>query len=909
MKKLSFLLLLFAAIQLQAQIKITKLLCENLVNPIGVGTTQPQLSWQLSATARNTTQSAYELMVSRDLKDFSAKNIVWNTGKVSSDQSLYIVYAGKPLQSTQKYYWKVRVWDNKGKSSGWSTVASWQMGLLKTSEWSAKWIEPGYVEDSVLRPSPLFRKEFKVEKALKSATLFVTAHGLYEGMINGNRVGDAYFTPGWTSYNKRLQYQTYDISKYLKTGANAIGFTLASGWYRGELTWSMYKNIWGSKLGVLAQIKLEYTDGTTQNVITDENWKSSTGEIRYSELYHGEWIDHRQNQINWSTTGFNDNKWSGVKVAQYDNSNLVASTYEPPRKKEIFNPVKIFRTPKNELVVDFGQNLVGFVQIKLRGKAGDTVQVYHAEVLDKAGNFYIENLRDAKQKLVCILSGKGDENFEPCFTYMGFRYVRINNYNSNLKPEDIVAHAVYADMPPTGTFECSDTLINKLQKNIQWGQKGNFLEAPTDCPQRDERLGWTGDAQVFFRTGAFNMHIYNFFEKWMKDVAADQAADGSLPHTIPNVFFKYPNEDGKGSSGWADVTTIVPWDMYLTYGNTRILEEQYVSMKAWVDYISSKSENHIWVNGWHFGDWLSYAPDNDWEDRAARTDKQMIAQSFYVFSSQILANTAKVLNKTDDYKKYTALVEKTKEAFVREYVTPSSRIMSNTQTAYVLALHFDILPENMRAEAVKRLVENIHQYKNHLTTGFLGTPYLCHVLSRFGYTELAYKLLLNKDYPSWLYPVTQGATTIWERWDGQKPNGTFQDKGMNSFNHYAYGAIGDWMYRTVAGLNPDLNAPGYKRIIINPEPGGGFTHATASYQSGYGKITSGWQKINNKSIFNISIPCNTTAKVVLPAASVAAITEGNKPVNQQNAIKVISESGKTVVLEIGSGNYCFTVNN
>jgi alpha-L-rhamnosidase len=472
---------------------------------------------------------------------------------------------------------------------------------------------------------------------------------------------------------------------------------------------------------------------------------------------------------------------------------------------------------------------------------------------------------------------------------MGFRYVRIQGWPGNLKPENLLATALYSEMPPTGNFTCSNALVNQLQRNIQWGQKGNFLDVPTDCPQRDERLGWTGDAQVFARTAAYNMNVAPFFTKWLKDVAADQREDGAVPFVIPNVL----GANAAASAGWADAATIIPWNMYQAYGDTKFLADQYESMKKWVSYMEKSSKDYLWNTGFHFGDWLFYRPFDDNDGRSAVTDKYLIAQSFFIHSTQILINTAKVLGKPDDEKKYSALLKNIQDAYLKEYMTANGRLVSSTQTAYVLALNFDILPENLRAPAAAKLADNVKSYGNHLTTGFLGTPYLCHVLTRFGYTDVAYSLLLQESYPSWLYPVKMGATTIWERWDGIKPDSTFQTPGMNSFNHYAYGAIGDWMYRVITGIREA--SPGYKKITIAPQPGGNLTHATAELKTPYGLVKSAWKIENGVMKMDMTIPPNTTADIVLPKAA---------SVKSQPEIKTTTE-GENTKATVGSGSYHF----
>ncbi|MGH2649054.1 MAG: family 78 glycoside hydrolase catalytic domain, partial [Ginsengibacter sp.] len=569
---------------------------------------------------------------------------------------------------------------------------------------------------------------FLTNKKIVSATAYITAHGLYEAAINGIRIGDAYLTPGWTSYNNRLQYQAYDVTNMLKQGNNAIAVTLGSGWYRGSLAWAANKNIYGKDIALLFQINITYADGSTDIITSDDSWKSSTGRIRYAEIYNGETDDATKEKNGWTLPGYNDSKWSGVNVADYSKDILVSTENEPVRKHETFKPIHIFKTPKGEQVIDFGQNLVGWVIVKAKGRPGDTITISHAEVLGKKGNFYTDNLRAAKAQDKYILKGTDEETFEPHFTWHGFRFIKVEGYSGELKPENFTAVTLYSDMQPTGSFNTSNVLINQLQHNIQWGQKGNFLDVPTDCPQRDERLGWTGDAQVFSRTATFNMNVNNFFAKWLKDVAADQI-NGDVPFVIPNVL----GPNAAGSTGWADVATIIPWNVYLAYGDKKVLEDQYNSMKAWVEYMHQKSRNDLWNTGFHFGDWLFYRPDDDNDGRAAVTDKYLIAQCFYAHSTQLLINAAKVLGKEDDLATYSALLQKIKDAFLKEYMTPNGRLVSGTQTAYVLALNFDMLPESLRAQAATRLAENVESYDNHLTTGFLGTPYLCHVLTRFGY--------------------------------------------------------------------------------------------------------------------------------------------------------------------------------
>ncbi len=878
-----------------AQLKVAELLTDNLVEPSGIDNPHPRFSWQLVSPKRNTVQQAYEIRV----RSNSPSRITWTSGKVKSANSILVEYQGPAFSPASTYSWQVRVWDNHGQSSGWSDAARWQTGIGGPENWKAGWITAELQEDTVRRPGQLFRKQFPVSRKLRSAVAFITSHGMYEAYINGKRLGKGIFTPGWTSYNKRLQYQAYDVTDILKQGQNAIGVALASGWYRTVLGWQDNDNIYGKTLGLLMQVHLRYEDGSEEDILTDGSWKATDqGPVRSSELYNGETYDANFEQKNWNSQPFDDSKWKNVTPGSKDLRNIVATTSENVSSHDTFEVKKLITTPKGEKVIDFGQNLVGWAELTIKGKKGDTIKITHAEVLDKDGNFYTANLRTAKQENIFVLNGEV-QTYHPHFTFQGFRYIRVEGYNGELQPNDFRALALYSSMRPAGSFSCSDSMLNQLQHNIKWGQLGNFVDVPTDCPQRDERLGWTGDAQAFARTATFNRNSLNFFSKWLKDLAADQLPTGAVPHVIPNVLGA-----GGGSTGWADAATIIPWTLYTVYGDTQVLRQQYASMKAWVHYMEENSRNDLWNTGWHFGDWLFYKPNDDLDGSSAVTDKSMIAQTFWANSTQLMINTASVLGLKEDSVRYAGWLKRIKAAFMKEYVTPSGRLISGTQTAYVLALNFDMLPDSLRPGAALRLVENVKRYDYHLTTGFLGTPYLCQVLSRFGHDDVAYKLLLQKTYPSWLYPVTMGATTIWERWDGQKPDSSFQTVGMNSFNHYAYGAIGDWMYRVVAGL--DNAAPGYSKMLIHPHPDTSLNFAKARFESPYGTVVSGWERKAGVMTLNLTIPANTSAELVFPGAAPVALKENGKPVQGDKQFANIKEEGNNTRMTIGSGTYLFT---
>ena len=556
MKKTTYLLsllFLITTFSYSQKIAVYGLTCEHRVNPIGIETKNPRLSWKIKSSGRNVMQTFYNIRVS-ETPSFS-KNIVWESGKINSSESNLVAYNGPALESTKRYYWQVKIWDNKKNQSKWSTPAYWEMGILNTKEWNAKWIEP--VQDMLPDgPALTLRKDFRLSQKIVRARAYTTTHGLYELHLNGKKVSDALFTSGWTSYKKRLQYQVYDITNLLKPGQNTVGAILGDGWYKGHVSWPIRWGTYGEKLGLFCQLEIEYTDGTKELIITDGSWKGTNeGPITQNCIFDGESYDARKELDGWDKPGYDYSSWTSVQVADLDLDNLVPTVSVPVKRIQELKPIKIWRTPKGTLVADMGQNMVGWVRLKVQGTAGSALTLRFAEVLDKEGELYTANLREARATVKYTLKGKGVEVYEPRFTFMGFRYVSIEGFPGELKPENLTGIVIHSDMEPTGTFECSNPLINQLQKNIQWGQKGNFLDIPTDCPQRDERMGWTGDAQVFVRTAAFNMDVASFFTKWLKDMEADQKENGAIPFVIPNTVGRTP------SAGWADVVTIAPWTM------------------------------------------------------------------------------------------------------------------------------------------------------------------------------------------------------------------------------------------------------------------------------------------------------------------------------------------------------------
>jgi alpha-L-rhamnosidase len=883
--------------------KIDRLRIEYLEAPIGIDARAPRFSWQLTGSRRDAAQSAYQLLVARSESAlFDGSALLWDSGRVSSDDSTQVSYAGPTLESRSRYFWRVRVWDEHGRDLGLSPIAHFEMGMLNENDWSADWIGPGDSSDL----TPLLRHEFSVQGKVRQARVYVSSHGLYELSINGRRVGDQVLTPGWTSYNHRLQYQAYDVSNFLNNGVNAIGASLGPGWFSGVVGLRGNKENYGKGVALILQMHITYDDGRSEIVGSNETWNSTTGPIRRSGIYEGESYDARLDKAGWSTANYDDAGWNPVKRIEASKAVLVASQGPAVERIEEIKAQKIFKTPAGDTVVDFGQNLVGWVHLEVQGKAGTRIRLRHAEVLDHLGNFYTDNLRTAKQLIEYTLKGGGRESFEPHFTFQGFRYVAIEGYPGALRLSDLKAVVVHSAMPRTGDFVSDKPLLNRLQHNIIWGQKGNFVDVPTDCPQRDERLGWTGDAQVFLPTAAFNMDVAAFFTKWLKDLVADQLPDGSIPFVAPDIL-SIPDDPQAGAAGWGDAATVIPWNLYLAYGDRRLLEAQYPSMQRWVAYVASRAgADNIWDGDTdnQFGDWLDFfsAAKNT---RYGSTSTDLIATAYYARSVDILRRVAGLLGKNKDATRYAALHDAIKAAFGAKFVAADGTVGEGTQTAYVLALDFDLLPEGVTAAAAEKLANDVRQ-RQHLTTGFLGTPHLLRVLSRYGYVHEAYALLNREDFPSWLYPVKQGATTIWERWDGLKADGSFQDAGMNSFNHYAYGAVGEWMYQTIGGIRPDEQAPGYKHFSVSPQPGGGLKHAAARHLSPYGEIVSEWRISGEHMSLIVNIPPNSSASIILPRAARSAVEEGRRVLKVGDGIRAIAEEGDTLRVETGAGHYEFS---
>ena len=887
----------------EGALSVGALRTEYLTNPVGIDVRRPRLSWKLYSSDRGVMQSAYRLQVAADIDSLGTiDRLVWDSDIVETDQSIHQEYSGPVVRSRQRYYWRVKVWAGD-RESEWSEPAFWEMALLNQADWAAEWITNSEPDDpSVSGPSPYFRRLFPLGPGIRSARIYATSHGVYELHLNGSRVGDRVLAPGFASYNRRLPYQTYDVTDLVSVGDNSIGAVLGDGWYRGFLGFPGDRNVFGTRLGLLVQLEVVYDDGTRSRVSSDELWRVSTGPILASDIYNGESYDARAEMDGWSAQGYDDSSWLRAEAYSANRGALVADLSPPVRRIQEIAPVGLLAGPSGETILDMGQNLVGWVRLRAKGERGTTIRLTHAEALDPDGGLYTDNLRTAAQRDTYILRGDSEEWFEPHFTYHGFRYVRVDGYPGELGLDDVTGIVVHSDLDQTGSFETSDPDINQLQHNVLWSQKGNFLAIPADCPQRDERLGWTGDAQRFLPTASFNMNVAGFFTGWLRDLAADQYDDGSVPWVIPDVLTSRgpattSGVPTAGVAGWSDAAIIIPWELYLRYGDVRILEEQYPSMKAWLSYaVVQAGDDLVWKPGFHFGDWLG----------ETETPADLIATAYLAHSSRLMSRIASVLGLETDASEYESLFARVRDAFREEFVDAFGSLRHESQSGYALALRFDLLPDEDRGRAIASLVRDIRRRNTHLSTGLVGTPHLCPVLAAGGRADVAYDLLFQTTVPSWLFPVRSGATTMWEQWRGIE-QGVFADAEMNSLNHSAVGAVGEWMYSTIAGINADAAEPGFKHVVVNPIPDSRLTYARASLETGYGTVSSGWSREGDRTlILEVDIPANSRATIRLPEAVPDSVRESGNRLDGVAGVGGVYETGRATVIEIGSGAYRFS---
>jgi alpha-L-rhamnosidase len=877
-------------------LKPSALKCEYLINPLGINAVAPRLCWVLTSEECAQTQSAFQILVASRLVDIEAdRGALWDTGRVDSNQTANVVYAGQEMASGMRCWWKVRVWDRDGQPSPWSELAWWQMGLLGASDWHASWIslDTGPATDMGMKPSAYLRRGFQIGQPVRRATLYATAKGLYELHLNGFRIGDAVLCPGWTDYNKRIQYQAYDVTDLLQAGENALGAILGDGWYCGHVGHHGGRSHYGSYPQFLAQLDITYADGRSESLSTDDTWKGSSGPILFSDLLMGETYDGRRETPGWDQAPFDEGSWRSVLAEAHDGPKLVADGAQSIRVTQEIKPESITQPAAGTYVFDLGQNMVGWARLRVQGERGTAVRLRFAEVLNRDGSIHTDNLRSARATDTYILNGSALEVYEPRFTFHGFRYVELTGHPGEPSLDTITGCVIHSDLPFTGSFECSNSMVNQLWHNILWGQRGNFISVPTDCPQRDERLGWTGDAQVFARTACLNADAAAFWTKWMTDVADAQSPEGAFSDVAPRLVVT-----NDGAPAWGDAGIIVPWVMYQIYGDTQIIEHHYEAMSRWMGYIHQANPHLLRTKRLNnnYGDWVAFD---------TRTSKELLATAYWAHCARLMSQMARVVGRTDGAEYYGQLFEKIKTAFNIAYVFPDGRIEGGTQTAYVLALHMDLMPDRLRVAAARHLVQAIEQQGWHLSTGFAGAAYLCPVLAEHGHMDVAYTLLNNETCPSWGYMIKHGATTIWERWNSWTEEGQPFEPEMNSYNHYAFGAVGEWLYRFVGGIDTDPSQPGFQSIVIRPRPGGGLTYANTAYHSLRGPITSKWRVKDNTFYLDVTIPANTSATIYVPAAETATVTESGMRAEVAQAVEFIGREGDAQVYAVGSGEYHF----
>ncbi|WP_093769563.1 alpha-L-rhamnosidase [Streptomyces sp. F-7] len=1030
-----------------APVKITAPAVEYARHPLGLDEPRPRFSWPMASREPGMRQSAYQLRVATTASAL-ARPDVWDSGRVASDESHLVPYAGPELRPRTRYFWTVRVWDGEGRASRWSEPAWWETGLMDAGQWSARWISapaeltdapslegghwiwfpegdpassvpaatrwfrrtvdlPGEITSATLvitadnaysvsvngrevartdlatdnqdwqRPAVVdvlgqvvsggnviaveavngtvgpagllavlvvrtalgerrivtdaawkvtdhkpdgnwrgagfddtgwaaarqaapwgegpwgrvtptlhavtrLRREFSLRRQkVRRARLYVTALGLYEAHLNGVRVGRDHLAPGWTDYRTRVQYQTHDVTELVRSGGgNALGVYLAPGWYAGNV--GMFgPHQYGRHPALLAQLEVDYADGTTQRVTSDTGWSASTGPVVTADLLDGEKYDARKETPGWTSPGFDDGDW--LRAGEADEAlppQIVAQADPPVRVTQELTPAGVTEPEPGVFVFDLGRNMVGSVRLRVKGPAGTVVRLRHAEVLNPDGTLYTANLRTAKATDTYILKGGGTETYEPRFTFHGFRYVEVTGFPGTPTTRTVTGRVMHTDAPATLTFATNSPMLNQLHTNITWGQRGNFLSVPTDTPARDERLGWTGDINVFAPTAAYTMESARFLTKWLTDLRDAQTPEGSFTHVAPDV-----GHLGDGAAGWGDAGVTVPWALYQAYGDLRVLKDAWPSVVAWLGYLEQHSDGLLRpADG--FGDWLNVDDE---------TPKDVIATAYFAHAADLAARMAHELGR--DPAPHENLYRRIRDAFQRAYIDTAGRVKGDTQTAYVLALSMGLVPDELKDAAAARLVALIEARDWHLSTGFLGTPRLLPVLTDTGHTDVAYRLLTQRTFPSWGYQIDHGATTMWERWDSLRPDGTFQDPGMNSFNHYAYGSVGEWMYAHIAGIAP--GRPGYREVVVRPRPGGGINEARATLTSVRGPISTRWKHRHGHFELTCSLPANTTAQVWIPASATDRVQHtGATPLRHEDDCQVF---------RVGSGTHRFAV--
>ncbi len=877
-----FVMILCAVGVSHADLKAVNLRCESLVNPLGIESVKPRLSWMLESGERGQLQTAYQILVAGDEKNLrSNKGDAWDSGKVASDESLHIDYAGKPLEAMKRYYWKVRVWDRDGKASAYSRPVRWEMGLLNPRGEGLKWI--GRTLDKDVRPAPLLRRQFKLSGPVERATATICGLGYYDLRINGQRVGDHRLDPGYTRYDRRVLYVTHDVTKLLRKGENAVGVVLGSGWYNFHplAVWNFDKAPWRAAPKLWMQVAVRYADGSSEIVQTDEKWKTSSGPITYESVYSGETYDARLEKPGWDTVGYDDRDWQPALVVAPPGGKLVSQQMPPIRVTKTLKPARILEPSPGVHVVDFGQNLSGWAEISVNGPAGTEVTLKYAEKIKSDGNLDRSNLdvhmikTNPPQRFqtdAYILKGGGTERWESSFEYNGFQYVEVTGFPGKPTVENFRAKVCNSAVEPVGEFSCSNELLNKIWEAGRWAFLSNLQSIPTDCPHR-EKNGWTGDAHLACEMGLFNYDAATVYAKWINDLEDEQKPTGELPGIVPTSGWGY--EWGNGPA-WDSAYLLVPWYVYVYTGDKRILTDHYDGFKRYVDYLTTKADKGIVSIG--LGDWAPWKTE---------TPVAVTSTGYYYVDAVIVSKTAELLGKVDESIRYRELADSIKKAFNVRFVNrETGNVANGSQTALSCALYQDLLDSETRPKTQARLVEAVQKTDGHIDTGILGAKYILNVLTDMGRADVAYGIASKETIPSWGWWIKQGATTLWEQWNGTE-----------SRNHIMYGDILAWFNKTLAGINPDPATPGFKRFIIKPHLPPGLRAVKASYRSARGAVRAGWTRNGDTILLNVEVPANTFAVVYVPARDKRSAFGGSGgPIRYEHGY---------AVFEVGSGKYSF----
>ena len=888
---------------------------EGFKNPLGFYDTNPTFSWKLPVSENIKSQSAYQIVAASNPDLLPGNADLWDSKKQELEQSAWVKYKGKPLQSRQKVYWQVRFWNQDKNASEWSEINHFELGLLNNQDWKAKWTGLDTAKDSIKgvrkflmhRPQYL-RKGFELSSDIASARLYITAKGVFDVHLNGKNVSDDVLTPGWTPYNKRIETLTYNVTELLSSGKNAIAVELASGWHSGRISRgkAVYENFASPK--ILCQLEIKLKDGSRKTIISDETWKGTTnGPIRLASIYDGEVYDGSLEMPNWTSPTFKDSSWKNTKVEAISNSvKLAPKRHSTVKTMAVLEDVAIVSKTKSSVIFDMKQNMVGVPKVNVPMKKGDTLKIRFSEMLLSDGTFYTKNYRSAKSTDYYIAAKDGVIEYTPKFTFHGFQYLELSGFDNSEKPKTswIKGLVQHSNFEKNGTFTSSHEKLNQLQSNITWGLRDNLLDIPTDCPQRDERLGWTGDAQVISPTAMYNFKMHAFWTAWLQSMRETQSEhkNGLVPFIIPDVL-----QNNGASSGWGDACVVIPWDIYNITGDKTVLEENYEMGKKWIGFYQSRAKDFI-PKTHSFADWLQPYPSKPGKQgNRGDTPKNFVNTAYFAHSAHLVSKIASVLGKTEDEKKYKNLYKEIALAFEQKFFDKNGKFKNKiqTQTSYLMAIYFDLLKPETKAKAQQHLLEEIKKADNHLRTGFLGTPILPKVLDDMGEIELMYKILFKETYPSWFYSINQGATTMWERWNSFSKKDGYNPQSMNSLNHYAYGAVGQWMYERIAGLS--ALEPGYKKIKIAPIPSHQLTSASVSINTPYGEASSSWKIKNNIFYLEAIIPPNTTAEIHLPkGVSKSELSINDKTLAELSNIKLIDSKDKNVILSLASGTYQIT---